>query len=275
MTINNILRKNNISKKFNINTYDFFKPIFDVKLAESRNEIKLAQKLRYKVFFSERIHSPILNIGNFRRDSDKFDNYADHIIVKFRKSKFSKARVIGTYRLLKQSVADKKSGFYSCDEFNLDNLLNSKIYKNMLELSRSCISQKFRNKNVLKLMWNEIYLYINENNIDALFGTASFLDTNINKIEDQLIYLNNNYKMSENIKVNALANYKVKVDYEKKIDINLKLVSRLPTLIKAYLKFNATIGEGAVIDKKFKTTDVFVFLPIEEINKDYVNKIIS
>jgi len=275
MTINNILRKNNISKKFNINTYDFFKPIFDVKLAESRNEIKLAQKLRYKVFFSERIHSPILNIGNFRRDSDKFDNYADHIIVKFRKSKFSKARVIGTYRLLKQSVADKKSGFYSCDEFNLDNLLNSKIYKNMLELSRSCISQKFRNKNVLKLMWNEIYQYINENNIDALFGTASFLDTNINKIEDQLIYLNNNYKMSENIKVNALANYKVKVDYEKKIDINLKLVSRLPTLIKAYLKFNATIGEGAVIDKKFKTTDVFVFLPIEEINKDYVNKIIS
>jgi putative hemolysin len=275
MTINNILRKNNISKKFNINTYDFFKPIFDVKLAESRNEIKLAQKLRYKVFFSERIHSPILNIGNFRRDSDKFDNYADHIIVKFRKSKFSKARVIGTYRLLKQSVADKKSGFYSCDEFNLDNLLNSKIYKNMLELSRSCISQKFRNKNVLKLMWNEIYRYINENNIDALFGTASFLDTNINKIEDQLIYLNNNYKMSENIKVNALANYKVKVDYEKKIDINLKLVSRLPTLIKAYLKFNATIGEGAVIDKKFKTTDVFVFLPIEEINKDYVNKIIS
>jgi len=275
MTINNILKKNNISKKFNINTYDFFKPIFDVKLAESRNEIKLAQKLRYKVFFSERIHSPILNIGNFRRDSDKFDNYADHIIVKFRKSKFSKARVIGTYRLLKQSVADKKSGFYSCDEFNLDNLLNSKIYNNMLELSRSCISQKFRNKNVLKLMWNEIYRYINENNIDALFGTASFLDTNINKIEDQLIYLNNNHKMSENIKVNALANYKVKVDYEKKIDINLKLVSRLPTLIKAYLKFNASIGEGAVIDKKFKTTDVFVFLPIEEINKDYVNKIID
>ena len=145
----------------------------------------------------------------------------------------------------------------------------------MLELSRSCISQKFRNKNVLKLMWNEIYRYIHKNNIDALFGTASFLDTNINMIEDQLIYLNNNHKMSDNIKVNALANYKVKVDYEKQIDINLKLVSRLPTLIKAYLKFNATIGEGAVVDNKFKTTDVFVFLPIEEINKDYVNKIID
>ena len=275
MTLNNILRKNNITKKFNINTHDFFKPIFNVKLAESRSEIKLAQKLRYNVFFSERIHSPILNIGNFRRDSDKFDNYADHIIVKFRKSKFSKTKVIGTYRLLKQSVAEKKSGFYSSDEFNLDNLLNSKIYNNMLELSRSCISQKFRNKNVLKLMWNEIYRYINLNNIDALFGTASFLDTNVNNIEDQIIYLNNNHKMPDNVKVKALPNYNVKIDYQKKINMNYKLISKLPTLIKAYLKFNASIGEGAVIDSKFKTTDVFVFLPIKEINKDYVNKIID
>jgi len=53
MTINNILKKNNISKKFNINTYDFFKPIFDVKLAESRNEIKLAQNLDTKFFFQK------------------------------------------------------------------------------------------------------------------------------------------------------------------------------------------------------------------------------
>ena len=128
MTINTLLRKVNQNKKFNINTYDFFKPTFNVKLAESRGEIKLAQKLRYKVFFSERIKNPILNIGNFRRDSDKFDNYADHIIVTHRKSKFSKTRVIGTYRLLKQSVAEKKSGFYSCDEFNLDNLLNSGVW---------------------------------------------------------------------------------------------------------------------------------------------------
>ena len=90
MTINTLLRKVNHNKRFNINTYDFFKPTFNVKLAESRGEIKLAQKLRYKVFFSERIKNPILNIGNFRRDSDKFDNYADHIIVTHKKSKFSK-----------------------------------------------------------------------------------------------------------------------------------------------------------------------------------------
>jgi putative hemolysin len=57
--------------------------------------------------------------------------------------------------------------------------------------------------------------------------------------------------------------------------VNIKLISKLPTLIKAYIKFNASIGTGAVIDNKFKTTDVFVFLPIEKINKEYVNKILD
>ena len=225
-------------------SYRLGKPVFDVKLAESRSEIKLAQKLRYKVFFSERIHSPILNIGNFRRDSDKFDNYADHIIVKFRKNKFSKTRVIGTYRLLKQSVAEKKSGFYSCDEFNLDNLLNSKIYNNMLELSRSCISQKFRNKNVLQLMWREIYNYININKIDAMFGTASFLETDINKINEQLLFLQQNYKMPENIEVKALKNFRAKIDYSKDLKLSFKLIKSLPTLIKSIVDAFCSGGIG-------------------------------
>ena len=38
-------------------------------------------------------------------------------------------------------------------------------------------------------MWREIYNYINTNKIDAMFGTASFLETNINKINEQLLFL--------------------------------------------------------------------------------------
>ena len=116
---------------------------------------------------------------------------------------------------------------------------------------------------------------MNKNNIDALFGTASFLSTNVSKIEDQLIYLNHHHKMPDNITVSALPKYRVNIDYQKKINLNIRLFAKLPTLIKAYLKFNASIGTGAVIDNKFKTTDVFIFLPIEKINKEYVNKILD
>lgn len=275
MSINNILKKVNYTKKvIYINTSDFFKPTFDVKLADSKNEIKSAQKLRYQVFFSERNKKKIFNIDNFRKDSDKYDNYCDHIVVIHKKSKFSKNKIVGTYRLLKQSVAENKSGFYSSEEYDLTKLLNSNKYFNMLELSRSCISKDFRNKNVLQLMWKEIYKYIENNKVDAMFGTASFLDTNLYNLSNQLIYLNNSHKMPNEIMVNALDKCRAKIDYSRNIKMNLKLVKSLPTLIKGYLKLNAYIGEGAVVDYKFKTTDIFVFLPVNDINYQYVKKII-
>tara|TARA_B100001939_G_scaffold207151_1_gene178134 strand:+ start:2088 stop:2915 length:828 start_codon:yes stop_codon:yes gene_type:complete len=275
VSINNILKKANYTKKvIYINTSDFFKPTFDVKLADSKNEIKSAQKLRYQVFFSERNKKKIFNIDNFRKDSDKYDNYCDHIVVIHKKSKFSKNKIVGTYRLLKQSVAENKSGFYSSEEYDLTKLLNSNKYFNMLELSRSCISKDFRNKNVLQLMWKEIYKYIENNKVDAMFGTASFLDTNLYNLSNQLIYLNNSHKMPNEIMVNALDKCRAKIDYSRNIKMNLKLVKSLPTLIKGYLKLNAYIGDGAVVDHKFKTTDIFVFLPVNDINYQYVKKII-
>ena len=99
------------SKKVYLNTKNFFKPEIFVKLADSNSEIKQAQKLRYQVFFSDRNKKKILNISNFRKDSDKYDSYCDHVIVNYKHSKFSKNKVIGTYRLLQQKVAEKKNWF--------------------------------------------------------------------------------------------------------------------------------------------------------------------
>jgi len=262
------------TKNIYINTKNFFKPDYLVKLAETKSEVKKAQKLRYEVFFSDRNKKKIFNISNFRRDSDKYDSYCDHIIVSYKKSKFAKSKTVGTYRLLKQKIAEQKIGFYSSEEYDLTKLTAANHYSNMLELSRSCISQHFRNKNVLKLMWREIYNYISINKIDAMFGTASFLETDVSKIEDQLIFLQQNYKMPDLIEVKALKKFRAKLDSTKKIELNLELIRSLPTLIKGYIKLNAYIGDGVVVDNKFKTTDVFVFLPTSKINYEYINKII-
>ena len=43
----------------------------------------------------------------------------------------------------------------------------------------------------------------------------------------------------------------------------------LPPLIKGYLRVGAYIGDGAVIDHQFGTTDVFVVMPVEAINSRY------
>ena len=42
--------------------------------------------------------------------------------------------------------------------------------------------------------------------------------------------------------------------------------------IKAYLRLGAKIGDGAVVDKIFKTTDVFIYLPFNTIKPEYLKK---
>jgi putative hemolysin len=65
------LLKSNYTKRFYINTGNFFKPQFKTKLADSKNEIKAAQKLRYEVFFEDRKKKKIISISSFKRDTDR------------------------------------------------------------------------------------------------------------------------------------------------------------------------------------------------------------
>ena len=43
----------------------------------------------------------------------------------------------------------------------------------------------------------------------------------------------------------------------------------LPPLVKGYLRVGAFVGDGAVIDHQFGTTDIFVVMPVEAINTRY------
>jgi putative hemolysin len=44
----------------------------------------------------------------------------------------------------------------------------------------------------------------------------------------------------------------------------------LPPLIKGYLRLGAYIGDGAVVDHEFGTTDVLIVLPVSAIKKRYI-----
>ena len=166
------LTKLPFAKKVNIITSAFFAPKLSYYFAENQKDIKAAQRLRYKVFFSER-DKKIVSLKYFKRDSDKYDQFADHLIVTHQNGKFSKTKVVGTYRLLNSKSA-QRCGFYSKEEFDIDRMLNNHENQNLLELSRSCIHKNFRKKNVLQFMWKKIHHYILNHNIDVLFGMARF-----------------------------------------------------------------------------------------------------
>jgi len=53
------------------------------------------------------------------------------------------------------------------------------------------------------------------------------------------------------------------------IDARRALAS-LPPLLKGYLRLGAVFGDGAVIDRKFNTVDVFVVMPVKQIDARYL-----
>ena len=59
---------------------------------------------------------------------------------------------------------------------------------------------------------------------------------------------------------------------KEQIQSDMKAALRsLPPLIKGYLRLGAYIGDGAVIDRQFGTTDVAIVLPVDRISSRYVS----
>ncbi len=65
-----------------------------------------------------------------------------------------RAKVVGTYRLLRQEVAERHFGFYTAKEFDIAPLIaRHPPGKRFLELGRSCVLAPYRNRRTVELLW--------------------------------------------------------------------------------------------------------------------------
>ena len=149
----------------------------DVRLATTKAEIRLAQKLRYRVFFEEGGAKADATARLIRRDVCRFDRVCDHLIVvdKSVARIDGKPTVIGACRLLRDDVAAANFGFYSAGEFDVASLLERHRGERLLELGRACVAPAYRsNKRAIELLWRGIWAYARHHQAVAIFGCASF-----------------------------------------------------------------------------------------------------
>ncbi|GJL84500.1 MAG: ornithine-acyl ACP N-acyltransferase [Micavibrio sp.] len=237
-----------------------------VRLARSHEEIEEAQRLRYQVFYEEYDATPTSEMTKRRRDMDDLDEIADHLVVIDNSS--GKERIVGTYRLLQRDAADNHGGFYSSGEYDLSTILNADI--SLLELGRSCVLPEFRSRPVLQLLWQGIGGYITEHNIGLLFGCGSLHGTEVTNISRPLSYMYHYHMAPDNIRVRALEHRYINMDIIPKDELDPKVVfNELPPLLKGYLRIGAKVGDGAVIDPQFNTTDVFIVMPTDAMTQRY------
>ena len=245
----------------------------EVRLAKNDREIEAAQRLRYRVFYEEMGAVPDHAVSTSKLDIDKRDQEADHLIVFDRHTSGPpydgiSFAVVGTYRLLQRHHLGSQHSFYTAQEFDISKLLN--FPGTIMELGRSCVDPNYRNTATLQLMWQGIASYIFCNDIDLLFGCASFPSPDPCKFRRSLDYLSTYHTAPAAICPRALP--------ERYIDMNCKnaspqdvrsAIQELPPLIKGYLRIGAQVGDGAVIDHQFNTTDVCIIVKTDDLPARY------
>ncbi|MBX6321848.1 MAG: GNAT family N-acetyltransferase [Rhodospirillaceae bacterium] len=240
----------------------------ELRLAETPAEVEAAQALRYRVFYDEMSARPTPEMAAVRRDFDSFDPFCDHLLVIDHKRGAGAAGVVGTYRLLRREMAARRGQFYSVDEYDIAPLLAHR--GEILELGRSCIAAEYRTRSAMQLMWRGIADYVMFYDIGLMFGCASLPGTDVRRHALPLSYLYHNHLAPPELRPVALPHRRVEMRMLEPGAIDARAaLAALPPLIKGYLRLGGFVGDGAVIDEQFNTTDVSIVVKTDWVTGRY------
>jgi putative hemolysin len=222
---------------------------FEVKVAETQEEMSAALKLRKLCFFNQEGY-----------DFDLFDCVADLLVLK---DKDSNNKVVGTYRM----IVDRNTAcFYSESEFEMDFLNNTKDSR--LEVGRACIHPDYRKGIALNLLWQGLGTYIGLLQPRWVFGCSSVDLENLDQAEVMRQYLLGTYLSSKAHRVFPRVQWTPINKTASAAELEL-VASLVPPLLKSYLKIGAVICGEPCFDKEFNTLDFFTLLDVQKIPENW------
>jgi putative hemolysin len=228
---------------------------FKVSWAMHADEIKEAQRLRYKVFAEEM--GARLPVNEDGLDIDEFDAYCDHLLVRDPET----LRVIGTYRVLAPHKAAEIGRLYSDSEFDLSRL--NHLRPKMVEVGRSCVHQDYRSGAVIMALWSGLGQYMKQHQYEIMLGCASI------PMADGGHYAASLYNSLGPEQMAPVENHafpKLPLPLDR---LNGGLQVDAPPLIKGYLKLGAKICSAPAWDPDFNTADLLTMLRLSDMNHRY------
>ena len=239
-------------------------PRFATALLSGSDDLTEVYQLRHKVFVEEmgaQVPKPLRH----GVEQDAFDPFSTHLVL-HDTTRPQGSSIIGVYRMLDRSGARMAGGFYCASEYDISPLQRHR--GNLLELGRSCLHPEYRGGIAMFHLWEALKSLIAAQNIDILFGVASFHGTDAQALAQPLSLLHHSHLAPPELRPTAQPDSAQNMNLLDPSEIDRrKAMVQVPALIKAYLRLGGFVGQGAWIDHAFNTTDVCLVLDTARMNE--------
>lgn len=223
--------------------------------ARHQDEVREAQRLRYKVFAEEM--GARLKPSDEGLDIDIFDDFCEHLLVRDTET----LKVIGTYRVLPPHQAKQMGCLYSDSEFDLIRLRN--LRHKMVEVGRSCVHQDYRSGGVIMALWSGLGQYMKKHDYEIMLGCASVPMGDGGHYAASLSKILNAQHLVD-IEYRVFPRLALPVE-----QLNSNLEVEPPPLVKGYLRLGAKICGEPAWDPDFNTADFLTMLRLDDIHPRY------
>lgn len=228
---------------------------YQVTLADSWEDIREAQRLRFQVFQSE--YGAVMSTASEQIDEDEFDAYCDHLIVRCVRTQ----EIVGTYRVLLPEQAKRLGRYYSQGEFFM--LRIERQLHNIVELGRSCVHVDHRNGAVIMLLWSAIARYMRHYGHQYVIGCASVSMRDGGAQAASLWDQFQSTCLVESV-LEAFPKHRLQLEtIARSGDVDV------PPLIRGYLRLGAKVCGEPNWDPDFNTADFLMLMDIQQIDPRY------
>ncbi len=231
---------------------------YNVRMARTPQDVVAAQALRYRAFIEGRDAADRPD----GLDADAFDTVCEHILVE----EAATGRLVCCFRFL-PLTGDEIARSYSAQYYDLSAL---EAYEGrMVEMGRFCVDPAFRDADILRIAWGAMTAYVDENNVDLLFGCSSFEGTRAEEYMDAFALLKERHlapkRWLPRVKAPNVFRFANRLRLRKP---NLKAAMMgMPPLLRTYLVMGGWVSDHAVVDKDLGTLHVFTGLEVNRVPK--------
>ncbi len=218
---------------------------YSARVAETAEDIMQAQALRTRAF------------GTITQDRDKFDDICTHVLIDDLRS----GDLVCTFRMLTLNGGSELNKSYSAQFYGLNGLRG--FEGRMVEMGRFCMHPDWVDPDILRVAWGAMTTYVDENNVEMLFGCSSFAGTETEDYLDAFAMLKHRHlapkRWLPRVKAPHVFNFAARL--RRKPDVK-KAMLRMPPLLRTYLIMGGWVSDHAVVDRQMNTLHVFTGLEI-------------